>query len=69
MQISPWLWLQANRLFLRRVSLTFERLGLHGISAPRLAGWTWSVDGIGCIGVGLGVGIEQALLHILALGL
>ena len=66
MQISEWLSPQTNRIFLRRVSLTFEKLKLHGISAPRTADWTWSVDGIGRIGVGSGV--KRALLHILASG-
>jgi hypothetical protein len=67
-QISEWLSPQTNRIFLRRVSLTFENLKLHGISAPRAADWTWSVDGTGRNGVGFGVGIKRALLHILALG-
>lgn len=54
--------------FYARVSLTFEKLKLHDISAPRPADRTWSVDGTGRIGVGIGVGIKRALLHILALG-
>ena len=64
MQISEWLGPYANRIFLRRVSLTFERLKLHGISAPRPAGRTWSVDGTGCFGVDFGIGIKRALLQI-----
>ena len=49
--------------FYARVSLTFEKLKLHDISAPRPADRTWSVDGTGRIGVGIGVGIKRALLH------